>query len=119
MRLAAPSAIYKRVGQAISSIRLKRKPRKMSQGQLAAAVGVSRASIANIEQGRHRIQMHVLYDIAAALDLEPHDLLPHLQGDRSAPSLPEDISNKLRNPKEASAVSRLIAGGKGEVHDKS
>src|SRR5690349_11139285 len=91
MRSAAPSAIYKRVGQAISRLRQKRRPRKMSQQELATTVGVSRASIANIEQGRHRIQLHVLYDIAAALELEPHDLLPHIQGDRSGPSLPEDI----------------------------
>lgn len=118
MQSAKPSAIYKNVGQAISRLRKKRKP-KMSQQLLAAAVGVSRASIANIEQGRHRIQLHVLYDIAAALDFEPHDLLPHLQGGRPTQALPEDISNKLRSPKEASAVSRLIAGGKGEAHEKS
>jgi transcriptional regulator with XRE-family HTH domain len=118
MRLAKASAVYRNVGQAISRLRQKHKP-KMSQEKLATAVGVSRASIANIEQGRHRIQLHVLYDIAAALELEPHDILPHLQGERLAQALPEDISNKLRSPREASAVSRLIAGGKGEAHEKS
>ena|SRR5436309_7667678 len=112
------SAIYKTTGEAISKLRGKRKP-KMTQQQLALATGVSRASIANIEQGRHRVQLHVLYEIAAALEVDPHDLLPHLRVTRPGQALPEDISNKLKSPKEALAVSRLLEGGKEEAHERS
>ncbi len=87
----------------------------MTQERLAQASGVSRASIANIEQGRHRIQLHVLYDIATALEVEPHDLLPHLRTARPQKRLPQDISSKLNSPKEALAVSRLLEGAKEEA----
>jgi transcriptional regulator with XRE-family HTH domain len=112
------SSIYKSVGEGISKLRRRRKP-KMTQEKLARAADVSRASIANIEKGRHRIQLHVLYDIAAALEVAPHDLLPHLQVARQQQPLPEDISKMLNTPKEALAVSRLLAGGKEKAIEGS
>lgn len=98
--------IYREIGRAISQLRSTRKP-KMSQQMLAEAVGVSRASIANIERGHHRVQLHVLYNIAAALDVEPHDLMPHPESQEQPTSLPEDLSQKL-TPRERAAVDRLL-----------
>jgi transcriptional regulator with XRE-family HTH domain len=80
----------------------------MSQQTLAEAVGISRASIANIERGHHRVQLHVLYDIAMALEVELHDLLPH--PDHQVVQLPEDVKKEL-NPRERAAVDRLIRSG--------
>lgn len=113
---ATASTLYREIGRAIHKLRTKR---KLSQKDIAAEVRISRASVANIEQGRHRIQLHVLYDIAAALEVEPRDLLPHAQGSRAVQSLPEDISKRLKTPKEAMAVSRLLADGKGDAHGES
>lgn len=99
-------ALYRELGRAIHQLRTQRNP-KMSQKALAGAVGISRASIANIERGHHRVQLHVLYDIATALDLEPHDLMPHPDRQDRPTRLPEDVSKEL-NPRERAAVDRLL-----------
>ena len=99
-------AIYREIGRAVNHLRNRRNP-KMSQKILAEAVGVSRASIANIERGHHRVQLHVLYDIATALDVEPHDLMPHPDRQDRPTNLPEDMRKEL-NPRERAAVDRLL-----------
>ena len=102
-------ALYREIGRAISQLRSRRNP-KMSQKTLAQAVSVSRASIANIERGHHRVQLHVLYDIATALDVEPHDLMPHPDRQDQPTHLPEDLKKEL-NPRERAAVDRLLRSG--------
>src|SRR6185436_8629195 len=94
--------LYRDIGKAICQLRSKHNP-KMTQQTLAEAVGVSRASIANIERGHHRVQLHVLYDIATALDAEPHDLLPHPDRQDQVTRLPDDLKKEL-NPRERAAV---------------
>ena len=49
----------------------------MSQEDLAAKVGLTRVSITNIENGKHRIQVHTLYAIAQALEVPISELLPN------------------------------------------
>src|SRR5438876_310531 len=105
MRSNGADALYHEIGRAIFQLRSRRNP-KMSQKTLAEVVGVSRASIANIERGHHRVQLHLLYDIATALDSEPHDLLPHSDRGQTT-NLPLDVSKKL-TPKERAAVGRLL-----------
>ena len=68
-----PEEIYKSIG---GMIRRRRKKLHLTQGQLAAQVGISRASLANIETGRQSVVVHQVYSIAAALELDPSDLLP-------------------------------------------
>src|SRR5690349_14631997 len=99
-------AIYREIGRVIHQLRDRRNP-KMSQKMLAETVGVSRASIANIERGHHRVQLHVLYDIATALDVEPHDLMPHPDRQDRQTHLPEDVKKDL-SPRERAAVDRLL-----------
>lgn len=116
MPLPKAKRLYETTGQAIA---LLRKKRKWSQQKLAEAASLSRASIANIERGHHRIQLHVLYYIAAALEVEPHDLLPHPAKARVDRALPQDIEKKLRTSNEAIAVRRLLVRGKGDAHEDS
>lgn len=48
----------------------------LSQAELAEQLGLTRTSISNIEAGRQRLPLVVLYRLAACLNCLPHDLLP-------------------------------------------
>lgn len=63
---------YKHVGEKIRAARGK----GLSQEALAAAVGLTRTSISNIEKGRQRLLLHTLVDLAATLKVTPASLLP-------------------------------------------
>jgi transcriptional regulator with XRE-family HTH domain len=70
--------IYERLGQQIAA---RRRGLKMTQQKLATAVGMSRASIANIECGRQNVLLHHLYRFAEALKMSnAADLLPTAVG---------------------------------------
>lgn len=70
---AADKALY----QAIASrIRALRQAQGMSQGRLAAALGLTRTSIVNLEQGTQRCALHWLCAIARALQVPYWRLLP-------------------------------------------
>jgi transcriptional regulator with XRE-family HTH domain len=68
-----PEPIYKQIGRII---RARRRVLDRAQELLAQEVGISRATLANIETGRQRILVHQLYAFAKALDLKLSDLLP-------------------------------------------
>lgn len=103
--------VYEEIGKRILELRRQR-PRKLSQQALADAVGISRASVVNVERGRHRVQIHVLYEIARVLGVEPRDLLPPLTSSLGASELPPFITKQL-GPRERSAVERLVGPLKG------
>lgn len=65
--------IYSIIG---SRIREYRKKTQLSQEDLAFEVDVSRTSIVNIERGRQRLPIHLLWNIADVLDVEPSSFLP-------------------------------------------
>lgn len=90
------AAFYKAFGAAV---RRARKERGLSQDALAAAVGLKRTSIANIERGRQRLLLHTACDIALVLRVTLVDLLPSISVPSSrSPStkLPSDLSEKER-----------------------
>jgi len=57
-------------------VRRRRETLGIRQEDLAAAVGVSRSSIANIERGEQHAPVHVLLGLAEALKVEMGELLP-------------------------------------------
>jgi transcriptional regulator with XRE-family HTH domain len=59
-----------------ANIRTYRKARGMSQEALAEAIEQTRTSLVNIEQGRQRVPIHTLMQLAAALDVSIGMLLP-------------------------------------------
>ena len=68
------SGIYLAFGKAVAA---RRTALGFTQERLAAKVGISRASLANIERGRQNVLLHHVYGLAAALDLpKVGDLLP-------------------------------------------
>ena len=92
--------IYREVGR---NIRRYRKGARRTQERVAAQIGMSRASLANIEAGRQQVLVHHLYAIANALDLDsPTVLMPSPSGPRddgelSALPLPkEGLTDKQR-----------------------
>ena len=48
----------------------------LTQEELGNRVGMSRTSITNIERGRQHVSLHTAYELAAAVNKHPHDLLP-------------------------------------------
>lgn len=71
--LMKPDAFWFDIGDRIQA---QRKRQKMSQQALADNIGVTRASITNIEAGRQRVELSSLYDIAEWLDCEVAEFLP-------------------------------------------
>ena len=89
-------------------IRSRRKKLLLTQHDLAARIGISRASLANIETGRQKVLVHQLYSLAMALDLAPSDLLPPVAASESSRDwsilpLPDDL--KVEQKKQ---IARLL-----------
>jgi transcriptional regulator with XRE-family HTH domain len=89
-------------------IRGRRKKLSLTQQDVAARIGISRASLANIETGRQKVLVHQLYALAGALNLPPSDLLPPVAASESSQDwstlpLPDDL--KLEQKKQ---IARLL-----------
>ena len=100
-----PEPIYKIIG---SIIRRRRRRLELPQKELAAQLGISRATLANIEIGRQRILVHHLYGFAEALDMRLSELLPQASKVLSSDEwtqvpLPTDL-----NPQQKEQISLLI-----------
>jgi len=67
------NTVNKIVGSRIKSFRLSN---KLNQQELANSVGLVRASVSNIELGRHQIPISTLYKFAAVLNTDVRDILP-------------------------------------------
>ena len=60
-------AFYRDLGRRVAA---RRSARRATQAEIGAAIGSSRASVANIEAGRQGLQVHQLYQLAQALALD-------------------------------------------------
>lgn len=65
--------VYPIVGTKIAQFR---KAKKMSQEDLASKIGMSRASVVNIEKGRQHPPLHLVWQLADALEVEMAHFLP-------------------------------------------
>ena len=68
-------ALYRRLG---STIKARRRILGLTQHQLAKQLGISRASLANMETGRQRVLVHQLYELAGQLNVSVQELLPEV-----------------------------------------
>lgn len=100
-----PEPVYKTIG---TIIRRRRRRLEWSQKLLASRLGISRATLANIETGRQRILVHHLYAFAEVLQMKPDDFLPAGVAADSAADwtllpIPEDL-----NLQQKEQIARLI-----------
>lgn len=66
--------LYDILGQNVKRIRSRM---KLTQEQLATRISLTRTSVVNIEQGKQHPPVHILLDLAKALDVEIQDLIPN------------------------------------------
>ena len=90
--------LYVTFGELVVAHRRRRKG-GMTQAELGRRIGLSRTSVTNIEQGRHRVSLETFLRIAAALEVAPETLLPPSPGatgpSRMAEILPEGSPRDL------------------------
>jgi transcriptional regulator with XRE-family HTH domain len=113
-------ALYAALGRRIAKLR---KDRGLTQAGLAGLLGLTRASIANIERGRQKFLVHTVLQLVAALRVSPNDLLAGLGAPANAPldALLEDRPAAVREwirsavgPR--SRGERKRDGGPAKVH---
>ncbi|TFV33956.1 XRE family transcriptional regulator [Streptomyces sp. T1317-0309] len=123
--------LYRRLGAYLRTVR---QSRGIAQEDLARAVKLTRGSIANLEAGRQRIQVHTLIAACHALGLDPADALARaLEGEMrrrryrpmtgpgllrffvSSPQSATASTNcsdwKASNPPSATGTARTCPGG--------
>lgn len=90
-------------------VRQHREKQGLSQAALSKRVGLSRASVANIEKGRQRIPLHHLYRLAQALGVNAHTLLPDLNSFPS-PSVERGINSSMElSAREQADVAKVLS----------
>lgn len=104
--------LYRRLGRTVAK---RRGELGMSQAEVAAKLGLSRASLANLESGRQRIMVHQLFALVHALKLKsilelvpetwtPAEPFPEIKVAGGAPL----------SPQQQSAVEGLLASAFAE-----
>lgn len=96
-------------------IRNARTTKKISQQELAEAVGLKRSSIANIEAGRQRSVVHLIVLVGQTLELSPDELFPLLRESETLSDLEVERSEIEGQPVDTqdfvTATLRKAAGG--------
>jgi len=95
---------YREVGLRLA---MRRKERRATQQQVAAAIGVPRATYASIEGGRQRITVDVLWRAALVLDCPLTALIPEpIVAEAPARNVPDHHDTHV----SAAAEARVIDG---------
>lgn len=69
------TAFYEKLGD---NIRDARKQCNLNQEELGERLGMSRVSIVNIETGKQRLPLHVLWDMSDVLKIKLSELVPEM-----------------------------------------
>jgi transcriptional regulator with XRE-family HTH domain len=102
----AEEVIYKAFGRAVAT---RRRKLELTQAELAARVGMSRASVANIESGRQSVLLHHVYGLAEALQIaKVSDLLPAKPSNRENTDM-IILSDVDVTPRAKAQITDLIA----------
>ena len=96
---------YREVGNKIRKAR-ENHNKKFTQEVLAKTLGISRTSLVNIEQGRHRIQIHTLFSISKILDVSMLDLLPSITNEKEVKT---PFFTKDFKPEETESIKKALS----------
>jgi transcriptional regulator with XRE-family HTH domain len=99
--------LYRRLGRAVAK---RRDFVGMTQAEVAAKLGLTRASLANLENGRQRIMVHQLFALVQALRMDTVlDLVPETWPPREP--LPEfDVAGGATlRPEQQFAVEKMLS----------
>jgi len=99
------SRLYSLVGSRISQRRLEL---KITQADLAEAVGVSRPSLANMERGKQVIALHHLYRLVSALKLSALTELVPLSSQENQISSREPLEAEMKMHSEDDLSDDLL-----------
>lgn len=94
METADQKALYRAVGERVRQARISQ-PDKLSQAALAERLGVSRASVVNIEAGRQHAPLHLLWKVAQHLHVELSSLIPS-RDELTAPTVNVELAADMR-----------------------
>jgi len=85
------------------------RPNRISQTELAKMIGVSRTTIANIENNRQQLTIPMLYQICSALDVPVADVLPKVSEVAivDAPTVRVAGEEQALRPAEAAVAKRI------------
>lgn len=99
--------LYQKLGQ---QLRRKREVANLTQAQLAERVGVLRTSITNIEAGRQKAPLHLIYELCAVLQVDIKDILPPLSELAETQNSTVEIGGRLKNvpPRSAELIDELL-----------
>ena len=88
-------------------IRVEREKEGYKQTEFAQLLQISRASLVNIEQGRQRAPLHIIYEVARLLKIGVSDLLPNVNEIAA-----QDVNKELKEK-----IEKKSAGNK-DVQEK-
>jgi transcriptional regulator with XRE-family HTH domain len=101
-------ALYQLVGM---KIRNAREEAGISQTKLAKALGMSRASVVNIEAGRQRAPLHILWQVAEKLGIELVSFIPQQS------EYEEEKNTILLKPEFATIIEEAVCGDPAAKRD--
>ena len=115
-----PPLLYKRLGTIIKN---RRRQLGLTQAHLSSQLGISRASLANVETGRQRVLVHQLYQLAEKLDVKVTALLPDPEETEELGNLDGLFISKNVSLEQRRQIARLLRGDdelqsvSGDQHD--
>lgn len=68
--------LYARLGARVKRLRETQGPKKLSQGELAAILGLTRTSVTNIERGQQKMTIDTVFRLCEHFKIEVGELLP-------------------------------------------
>ena len=104
--------LYRRLGQTVAK---RRRELRLTQSDIAEKLGLSRASLANLENGRQRIMVHQLFALVNALELKSIlDLVPKTWvPPEPLPGI--KVSDSTLSTQQKSGVESLVASALGKI----